>query len=144
MTLREAIEAVHAKHGKLTPELLVEEARGNRSTAGKFLHSRFDWDDREAAESWRREQASKLIRVVRQTYREATEDEAARSVRVFHSVRRPDGYSYEPLDAVAEDPLTLAMVLRDAEREWKTLHRRYSHLVEWAQIVRRDLEDDAA
>lgn len=144
MTLREALDAIRDKEGMLTPQLVVDEARANRSNAGKLLHSRLEWDDSAAGEAWRRTQAQELIRSVRVVYKEATEVEAARSVRGFHAVTRPDGHVYEPLDDVVQDEFTRNLVLRDMEREWKALKRRYENFAEFAVMVSRDLEREAA
>ena len=138
--LRAELKAIHTKHGKLTPELVVTEAR----KPSHPLHSRFEWDDKVAGEAYRKVQARDLIQSVRCVYREATETDPAEDVREWHSVRRPDGFVYEPIDAIAADPLAAAMLLRDAEREWKALHRRYAHLEEFISLVRADTEPAAS
>lgn len=47
-----------ADRGKLTPENVLAEARKESSP----LHDHFQWDDADAAEKWRLDQASRLIR----------------------------------------------------------------------------------
>lgn len=136
MNLRDQLLAIREKHGRLDPHLVIEEARDEAHP----LHSRFEWDDSVAGEAWRRSQAHDLIRSVRLVYREATEQEAARSVRAFHAVRREDGHAYEPAEEVIEDPFTRRLVLADMEREWKALRRRYDAFAEFADMVRRDIE----
>lgn len=136
MNLRDQLLAIREKHGRLDPKLVIEEARDEAHP----LHSRFEWDDSVAGEAWRRSQAHDLIRSVRLVYREATEQEAARSVRAFHAVRREDGHAYEPAEEVIEDPFTRRLVLADMEREWKALRRRYDAFAEFADMVRRDIE----
>lgn len=139
MNLRDQLLAIREKHGRLDPHLVIEEAREETHP----LHSRFEWDDSVAGEAWRRSQAHELIRSVRLVYREATEQEAARSVRAFHAVRREDGHTYEPAEKVIEDPFTKRLVLADMEREWKALKRRYETFAEFADMVRRDIEEAA-
>lgn len=136
MNLRDQLLAIREKHGRLDPHLVIEEARDEAHP----LHSRFEWNDSVAGEAWRRSQAHDLIRSVRLVYREATEQEAARSVRAFHAVRREDGHAYEPAEEVIEDPFTRRLVLADMEREWKALRRRYDAFAEFADMVRRDIE----
>jgi hypothetical protein len=140
MSLRDHLQAVYDRHGQLTPTLVVEEARDPAHP----LHDRFEWDDSVAGEAWRRSQAQELIRSVKVVYREATEKEAAKSVRAFHAVRREDGHVYEPVEKVIEDPFTKKLLLADMEREWKALHRRYQNFAEFADMVKRDLEAEAA
>ena len=88
--------------------------------------------------------SEELIRSVRVIYKEATETEAARSVRGFHAIARPDGHVDEPLDDVVQDEFTRNLVLRDMEREWQALKRRYEQFAEFVAMVRQDLEDEAA
>jgi hypothetical protein len=51
---------IKADHGFLTAPLLVDEARGEESP----LHPAFEWNDDVAAENYRRNQASTLIRAL--------------------------------------------------------------------------------
>ncbi len=57
--VKEALEQL-AKDGLLKPSAVVEAARDSSSP----LHSHFEWDDSEAAEKWRQEQARQLIRSI--------------------------------------------------------------------------------
>lgn len=95
--LRDQIEAIRASHGRLTPELVVDEARNPDHP----LHHRFDWDDVVAGEKWRRVQAGELIRSVRVIYRNAKGEE--QHTREYHSVRRGTGYVYESTDDIVQD-----------------------------------------
>jgi len=140
MSLRDELQRIYDQHGQLTPALVVTEARDE----GHPLHARFEWDDGVAAEKYRQVQAQELIRSVKVVYREATEKEAARTVRGFHAVRRETGHVYEPVEKVAEDQFTRSLVLRDMEREWRALHRRYAHFKEFVDMVRSDLGEQAA
>lgn len=136
--LREQLQSIYDQHGKLTPELLVEVARPETHP----LHSRvFDRAPSEAAEAWYRHRAHELIRSVKVVYRDADETSAEKSVRAFHAVRSPgpDPYVYEPVDEVMADDFKRTLVLRDMEREWKTLYRRYNQFVEFAEMVSGDL-----
>lgn len=139
MSLRDHLQAIYDRHGELTAELVVTEARAKTHP----LHNRFTWDNREAAKQWRQAQASELIRSVRVVYKEATEDEEARSVRGYHAVRGPAGYAYRPADEVAADPFMRQLVLNDMERDWKALKRRYADFAEFTGMVRADLEEAA-
>jgi hypothetical protein len=139
MSLRDELQRLHDENGELTAALVVEAARPKTSP----LHSRFTWDNREAAEQWRQAQAAELIRSVRVIYRQATETEEARSVREYHAVRGPAGYAYQPADKVAADPFLKQLVLNDMQREWLALRRRYEHFSEFVQMVRADVEEAA-
>lgn len=140
MSLRECLQQIYDERGQLTPAAVVDVARD----AAHPLHERFEWDDSVAGEAWRRVQAQELIRSVKVIYREPTETEEGRSVRSWVSVRRENGNVYEPAQAVAEDPFTRQLVMRDMEREWKALHRRYAHFREFVDLVREDITEKAA
>jgi hypothetical protein len=55
--IREEFKKILDKHGKLTAEIVVEEARAKDSP----LHEYFDWNNKEAGEKWRLHQARLLI-----------------------------------------------------------------------------------
>ena len=57
----ETIQVIVRKHGKVTPQMLVEEARSETS----LIHDRFEWDDAVAGEKFRHEQARAIIRSVK-------------------------------------------------------------------------------
>lgn len=146
MTLKEALLDIRQRHAVLTPTLVVQEARAAKTEAGALLHERLEWRDDIAAEAHRIDQARDLIRSVRVVYAEATETEVERSVRAFHALpspKSPSGYDYTPIEAIAEDPILRAMALRDAEREWKALHRKYGNLSEFTQLVNSTLAEAA-
>lgn len=140
MNLRDHLQAVYNRHGQLTPALVVQEA----TPEDHPLHSRFTWDNNVAADAYRRVQAQELIRSVKVIYREADETEPARSVRGWHAVRRETGHVYEPAEKVIEDEFTKRLVLNDMRREWLALKRRYERFAEFADLVRRDLDPEAA
>lgn len=139
-SLRDSLQAIYDQHGKLTPELVVQVARKKTHP----LHSQvFDRAPADAAEAWYRHRAHELIQSVKVTYREATETSPALSVRAFVAVRSSEGdnsYSYEPTEKVATDPFSKALVLRDMERDWKTLKSRYEAFEEFFALVAGDLK----
>lgn len=140
MNLRDALQSIYDSHGKLTPSVVVDEARAEDHP----LHNRFEWDDKVAGEAYRRTQAHELIRSVRVVYREATETEDARSVRAFHAVKRDDEHVYEPVDKVTGDDVMTQILLRDMKREWEQLKRRYGQFEEFLELVRGDVAEKAA
>lgn len=140
MSLREQLQGIYDQHRKLTPALVVDEARPSDHP----LHERFEWDDSVAGEAWRRQQAHELIRSVKVVYRKADATEPEKSVRAFHAVRSENGHVYEPLDKVVRDEFTRRLVLKDMQREWQALHRRYRDFEEFTEMVSHDLQVKAA
>lgn len=140
-SLRDQLEAIHAQHGRLTPELVVQEARPKNHP----LHKRvFDKAPREAAETYYRMRAHELIRSVRIVYREADETGPDRTIRAYHAVPRETGYVYEPAIEVASDDFTRQLVLREMERDWNRLRSRYEAFAEFTAMIRATLEEEAA
>ncbi len=74
MSVADEIRAIYERHGRLTPALVVDEARDEIHP----LHGHFEWDDTVAGEEYRRVQASRLIRV---------------KVKVLHMPDRPPIYA---------------------------------------------------
>lgn len=132
-SLRDELQAIYDAHGKLTPKIVVDEARDDEHP----LHPQFEWDDAVAGEKYRQHQARALIQSVKIKYRNGDKLE---EVRYFQSVRREDGHSYEPTEKVIEDEVTREILLRDMEREWRQLLSRYSRFKEFVELVKRDLE----
>jgi hypothetical protein len=139
VSLREQLLDIYEQHQMLTPALVVDEAR--RSTHP--LHDRFEWNNNIAGEAWRRAQAHELIRLARVVVQPASDTEPERSVRAFHAVREEhaenNGYIYEPAERIAEDPFLRQIVLRDMERDWQALRKRYEEFSEFLTMIRTDI-----
>lgn len=136
-SLRDILLAVRDEHGSLTARLLVDVARDPEHP----LHHRFDWDDTKAAEKWRLEQAGALLRV---TY--APIPGKPRDMRAFMAVRGDDAPTseYVPTEEALTDEFTRSLLIRQFDREWKAFKRRYSDLVEFADLILSDLQGEAS
>lgn len=133
MNLRDHLQSIYDNHGKLTPQLIVDEARNPEHP----LHSRvFDCPTEEAAERYYLDNAHRLIQRVKVV---KAEGDNAPGVRAFQAVRTEHGYVYEPTEKVAEDPFMRRLVLADMEREWRTLRARYEQFAEFTEMVKRDI-----
>lgn len=137
MSLREHLQAIYDAHQRLTPAIVVDEARPEEHP----LHSHFEWNDAVAAEAHRQEQARRLIRSVRVVRQNADGDDEPTDVRAFHAIRRDDLNSYEPIERVIADPLMTKMLLADMKREWQAMRRRYEAFQEFWTLVRADLSE---
>jgi hypothetical protein len=136
--LRDELQTIYEQHGVLTPRLVLEEARAPEHP----LHSRFEWDDTLAAESWRLEQAHHLIMRVRIVYIEGTHKNGPQRIRAFHSM--PDGAGYKPAAEIAADEFLSELVLQEMERSWFALKRKYGHFAEFIKLIRQALDESAA
>lgn len=127
------LQSVRDQHGALTPELVVDTARDPHHP----LHSRFEWDDRIAGEKHRIEQAGQLLRVVKLP----PDPSRPTDLRAFVAVKGKDTHraDYIPTGEAMQDGLLRQIVLRDMEREWRSMQRRYDHMAEFAAMVTRDI-----
>lgn len=130
---------IRKKHGKLTPRLVVQEAR----MPNHPLHQRFEWDDEKAGDAYRRHQAAELIRSVKVVYKQGPDGED-RKIRAFSTL--PTIVGYRPTEEVVKSDFGRQLLLRELERDIKTLQRKYGHLAEFADMVRGVIrpEDEAA
>ena len=133
--LRSELEAIREQYGKLTPKVVVSEARD----PGHPLHSQFEWDDSVAGEKWRVHQARELIRSVRVVYKEADDAGPEESVRVYISLENEAEHVYEPVEEVAQDPFMRQLALNKMQREWKALYNRYREFEGFLELVRTDV-----
>lgn len=131
------LTSIRDARGALNAEIVLEEASDPRHP----LHNRFDWDDTEAAHQWRLRQASQLLRVVR--FR--PDPTTPRNLRAFVAVRgrNTPRADYVPTEEALSDDFTRRLVLADMEREFRTLKRRYEHMREFADMLRREIAEEA-
>lgn len=123
------LERIAAEHGGLLrPRDVVEAARDPQSP----LHGYFCWDDHEAAERWRLEQAQALIRAAVTIVREDHPP-----VRAFVSLvadRAPGGGPYRATADVLAAPDLRSALLEQAKRELAAFRRKYAVLSELAKV----------
>jgi hypothetical protein len=136
--LRTELQAVHDRNGRLTPAILVEEARPKQHPLHPVI---FDRPVKDAAEAYYRSRAQEVIQSVKITYR-TDPDAEPKSTRAFVAVQRGGtdnrGFVYEPAEQVARDDAALEAVLDEMQRDWKMLKARYSRFAEFAELVRED------
>ena len=140
--LQSLLEEIRAANdGVLTAQLVVEAARDPLHP----LHAHFEWDDEKAGESYRVHQARALIRVVKLEYVDKRGE--VQKMRVYHSVSNPisdSGRSYTPLSEIQASETLTAELRRRMEFEWRNLHRRYKHFVEFTLMVQQTMASTAA
>jgi hypothetical protein len=115
----------------------VEAARAEDSP----LHSRFEWDDTQAADKWRLEQAGQLLRV---TFRpDPTKPTDLRAFVAIKGEETPRS-SYVPTETAMADEFMRALVLRSMNRDWRNLKKRYEHMAEFAVLIQHDMQGEAS
>jgi hypothetical protein len=131
----ETVEKLAAMNGGVCPPAaLVDEARSEDSP----LHPLFQWDDSQAADLYRRQQARRVINSIR--IAPMDDDGEDVSLPAFVSVVKidEDGASrgYKSILAVVEEPDELAQVLAEAVQSLKSIRRRYANLKQLAPVFR--------
>lgn len=123
------LEKLRKDHGgELTPHQVLADARSERSP----LHQYFTWDDSEAANQHRLEQARLLIRTVVAIYRD--DKSAERHQRAYVHIRSEPPKYMETMDALSK-PDTREIVLRSALGELRAWRKKYADLQELAAVV---------
>lgn len=148
MSVADELRSIYDRHGRLTPELVVDEAR----VATHPLHTHFEWSDAEAAEMYRLGQASALIRRVNVV--RIVGDAEPRRVRAWvarQELMRPAGETdddevgpgeYVPVEEVASEPAWRSAWQASLERDWKRLRKRAGDAKWFLDMVAADVVAD--
>lgn len=136
--LVEHLEKVRANYGAITPAHVVDAARDPENP----LHDNFEWDDTEAAEAWRRQQARMLIARVRVTIEQPRDHGIVQVVvRGMASVETETGREYLPVHEVAEDERLREQVLSDIRRALTQLRYKYGAFEDLFNQAIREVAD---
>lgn len=116
-----------ANGGLLMPEAVVEFAK-DPNTA---LHSRFEWDDTEAAQKYRLWQARQIIKVM-VDFTPAEKKE----YQVFVSMKtdRYNGGGYRQMVEIMSDEQSQRQLLIQAHADFRLWQRKYEQLKELAPV----------
>ena len=129
-TVGELCEKLEASDGGLTPQTLLDASRDESSPT----HALFEWDDTKAAEKWRLEQASSLIRNIRIVRTDDTEERKALKDKGF--VVTPGRQSaYVSLDTALHRENYRAYLIEQAKRDCETFEAKYRRVSELASVI---------
>jgi hypothetical protein len=115
-----------ANGGKATPKAVLDAARVQSSPIHRF----FEWDDAKAAEAYRLDQASYLIRSIEVQYTGKPEDR----VRAFHIVRSEDASGYAPIGTILSSQDMTKQLIQRAKAELASWARRYQSIQHAVEI----------
>ena len=127
------LRRIAAAHGGL---LRASDVVREAADAASPIHSYFEWDDTEAAQLFRLQQARQLIRVVVEVQQY---DEQTYRVRTFVSLtedRIQEGGGYRVMATVLSNPPARARLLNQAMRELNSFKVKYQELSELVGIFR--------
>lgn len=124
------LQRIASEHGgQLRPADVVEAAKPIDSP----LHSKFEWDDNEAAQRYRLWQARQLIAVTVEYIGSGKEAVLSRVFVSLSSDRRGDG-GYRSITAVMGDQRRRSELLNDAMKEMESFQSKYAELQELASV----------
>lgn len=117
-----------ANDGNLTPEIVIAAAKKKQHP----LHPQFVWDDTKAAKAWRLNEARYLIRsIVVQIIGRETEE----PVRAFVKIGTEKTPKYTAMHVAMSDTEMRKIVLTRAHKELIDWTKRYSNMIEFAEII---------
>lgn len=128
-TAGEELARIEKENGSLTPELVVDESRGEDAP----LHPVFEWDDKKAAENYRVVQAGSLIRNVTVKIEEAPRMEPTRAFVNVAPVGQCKGIFVSIKNAMGNEETRETVVAR-ALAELEKVKEKYKDLHELAGI----------
>lgn len=127
-----ALSHIHKKHGKITPDLIVEYAKDRKSP----IHSCFEWDDTKAAYQHRKQQARVFmcnVQIIKY------HKNGIRDTRAFVSVVTDGDRSYQPTaDVLSSDELRRQVIdgAKNNIKYWASELQKYKELAAIVQKMR--------
>ena len=125
------LERIRAEQGVLRPGDVVAAARPEESP----LHAAFSWDDSEAAEQWRQQEARRLLSGIRIVMAGNAGQKPILAVNYVSVLDRERGRGYQPIGDVMGDAENRTRLLLEARQQLEGFVRRYQHLEELAAII---------
>ena len=139
---KELEEIRKANNGLLRPEDVVRFAK-NKNTA---LHSRFTWDNNEAAERWRLEQASEIIRKVRVIVIPNKNQDRVVKVRKYVSLPsdRKDGSGYREINKVLTEKELKLEYIKSVQDEFEQFRNKLENISTAVSVIAKKLSKKIA
>jgi len=122
-----ALREIAKRHGgTITPEQIVDEAEKDDR-----LHKYFTWDNTEAAEKWRIEEAKQLLRFTVELI-----GTKKNPVRVFVSLSTERGEGYRIVEQAITITSLREQMLQDALNDMESFRERYRRIRELSGVFR--------
>ena len=128
----ERIETIiEDRDGNVTPESILEDA-GNEVSP---LHDFFEWDNAEAAQMYRLDQARYLLRSIHIVVKREDDGQKEINLRAFHNVNDDDTRVYVSVQRVFSEEELRQQVLEQALKALISWQSKYSQYKEFAPVV---------
>ena len=127
----ETLEQIESRDGTITRETFLEESRPEDSPT----HGCFEWDDSVAAEKYRLNQSSAIIRDIKVTISSDSET-PVRATAFVNIMTNPTAQEaqYQSVDVAVTNTDTRQVVLQNALDDLNRLRIKYMDLVELSRI----------
>ncbi len=109
-----------------TPVQIVDKARDEATE----LHKCFTWDDAEAAEKYRLNEARQIVRLLVIKPREDEAETKSEPIRLFYKTDRDHDSGYKQTRLILQDKDEYRALLRQAKAELNAFRVKYKTLVE--------------
>jgi len=125
-------EQIERENGYITPEAIVDRARPENSV----MHKLFEWNDSIAAEKYRTQQAGCIIGALIVTKSETNYTKRA-FVNIVSSPHNPQNKpQYIRVDKAFSDPVSKAIILKNAIADLKRFKEKYTALKELSKVFK--------
>lgn len=128
-TVGKHFEKLEEKHGELTSKNVLDSARPIKSP----IHRLFEWDDTVAAEKYRLEQASCLIRNL--TVEIEDENKEPLELRAYVNVTDEKSGKYINIESAFQSDESREFILNRAIAELRAFEKKYRNLMEFAKLM---------
>ena len=129
-TAGKELERIEAKHGQVTPELVLDESREESAP----LHKCFEWNDTIAAERYRLSQAGSIIRNLIVVVEGYENKEPVRAYVNIQTEAPTKTGAFINIKSALSSEDTKEIVLQNAKNELKEFQKKYSNLKELVDI----------
>lgn len=130
-------ELQHDEGGTLTPPVVVNAARPIAAP----LHPLFEWDDVQAAERHREDQARHIISSIRIIQPRRDPRDEPQMIRAFVNLTEGTARGYVPLARVLESEDLLQQAISQAAAELRAFEKRYAEFTTIALAARKAREE---
>ena len=124
--VQEEMERIELIHGYLTPKIIVDAA----SDKDHMFHPYFEWNNKEAADKWRLQQARTMMAVV-----VMVSDNITEPIRAIVHITTEEGKSvYQSTEVAMSNPITRKQIVERAKCELDSWRKRYYGYQELSKI----------
>lgn len=128
----EYLESLERKYSKITPKLIVDDSRSEEA----LLHKCFEWNNEQAAEKYRENQAGFMLRNLVSVNVSQTGEFEGTEIRAFVNVATNNSTGFVSVLTAMNNNDMRDQILQEALSELLALKKKYSQLKELAEVFK--------